>query len=147
MPNEIDIDKLFDDAPKDVSPDALNVMDAPLSEEAQKFLKHKLPDEMQKLYAGMLRFTSDWSFILNPTPAVYPLRGKSVAKIFQMMQADPGFQRSEALGRFYQDLGSVILLMNDISATKLVESLKANDLYDKKLFKEMRKKVNSENRM
>lgn len=151
MASEIDIDKLFGEdsttESADEQPADPNAIDPAIAEEAERFAKLHLPDEMQKLYAGMLSFTTEWSFITDPTPAVYPLKGKSVAKIFQMMQADPGFQRDEALGRFYQDLIGVILLMRGISTVKLIESLKRFELFDKKRFKEMRKEVNAKNRI
>lgn len=101
-----------------------------------------LEDEMKALYSNMMRFHEELDFITKPSPAFPILRQKSYAKIFQMIQADPGFLPEEALHRFYYDLGHVISLMLEINTTALIVRLKQFNLYDPTLFKEMRKKVN-----
>lgn len=101
-----------------------------------------LEDEMKVLYSNMMRFHEELDFITKPSPALPILRQKSYAKIFQMIQADPGFLPEEALHRFYYDLGHVISLMLEINTTALIVRLKQFNLYDPALFKEMRKKVN-----
>lgn len=116
------------------------------NEEAMSEAKIPLEPEMAQLYAKMVEFCGDFSFVTEPSNAFPALKERFYAYVFQMVRATPGFMKEEAMNRFYMELANFIYLMKKVDSEKLIMRLMMLGLFDKKLYNGMRKQITERNK-
>lgn len=119
-----------------------------ISEGAKKILESraKLPDHMKFLYAQMMKFFHDYSWVTKPSSAMRAMEGKNLAVVLVMMTAKPGYNVEESINRFYDQLGLFIHLMEEIDTAALIKRLGEFGLFDIKKFNELKKKIDKLNK-
>ena len=119
-----------------------------ISEGAKKILESraKLPDHMKFLYAQMMKFFHDYSWVTKPSSAMRALEGKNLAVVLVMMTAKPGYTVEESINRFYDQLAMFIHLMDEIDTAALIKRLGEFGLFDIKKFNELKKKIDKLNK-